>query len=373
MLGYGTTMATSTLTHDPLLAVLTRDCLVTVVVPVPQPSDDAADQMALHLRHLRTNLDGVIDDVDIDRLTTALDDLGHAGAQAMVAVVTTEDVMVWPSTRPRTDVEVTEGPLPHLGHLLAERQSWVPHVLVEVDRVGADLTIVESRLDAPVDVSVDGAESHITKSNPGGWSQRRFQQRAEEHWEDNMRLVAQTLVEQTEDTDVDLLLVTGGKQVIGMLTDDLPARLTAHVIDLGSGGRAEDGSEGSTSAAVDAAVRQEASQRRAAARRAVLDHIGQGSGVTGRDRVLQALMEGRVDTLMVHVDATDGLTAHVGDEPGQVAADSSTLHQLGLTARSVPLLDAALRGAAATGAGVVITLDGAEDIPDGLAASLRGA
>lgn len=366
-------MPTNALTHDPLLDVLRHDCLVTVGVPVPDASDDAGDQMEVHLRHLRTRLQGTVDDAAVDRLMTALGDLGHPQARAIVGVVTADDVMVWPSTRPLNDVEIAEGPLPHLGRLLAERQSWVPHVLVEVDRVGADLTIVDSRVDASADVSVDGAETHITKSNPGGWSQRRFQQRAEEHWEDNMRLVARTLVEQTEGTDIDLLLVTGGEQVIGMLTDDLPSRLTEHVIDLGAGGRAEDGSQDSTAAAADEAVREEASRRRATARRGVLDQIGQGRGVTGRTKVLEALMEGRVDTLMVHVDATEGLTAHVGEEPVHVAADASILHQLGLPARSVPLIDAALRGAAATGAAVVITLDAAEDIPDGLAASLRGA
>ena len=39
-----------------------------------------------------------------------------------------------------------------------------------------------------VQVQVDGDELHIHRPHQGGWSQRRFQQRAENQWEANAQV-----------------------------------------------------------------------------------------------------------------------------------------------------------------------------------------
>ncbi|MDF2741972.1 MAG: hypothetical protein K0S88_3342, partial [Actinomycetia bacterium] len=43
------------------------------------------------------------------------------------------------------------------------------------------------------EVRVEGEELHVTRSASGGWSQRRFQQRAENRWQQNAGAVAEAL------------------------------------------------------------------------------------------------------------------------------------------------------------------------------------
>ncbi len=379
-------------TSDPILAHYLRGSIATVVVPTHSGIADASDRLALELEHARDAVAAIADDDAAARVVDAVQAAGHQGGATAVAVVADDGLEVWHSGMPQNQVAVAAGPLPSLGQLLARRQTWVPHAVVEVDRVGADLTIVTDR-DTRTESTVDGATSHITKSNPGGWSQRRFQQRAEEHWEDNMRLVAERLAEEVEGHDIQLVLVAGGDQVTSILRDVLAPPLADRIVELDVGGRAEDGSEGRVEEAVAQAVRAEATRRNEAVRARVQDAVGSGHGVTGREAVLRALFEGVVDTIVIDLDAAEGLHAWVGPDPVHVAADASVLHQLDLDATRVPLADAALRGAAATGATVLVVHRGADDrpvgslaeetaeasapkdqtttMPDGLAASLR--
>src|SRR5439155_1320841 len=77
---------------------------------------------------------------------------------------------------PSTDVAAW-APLPRLVPLLRWRQTLLPHMIVLVDRTGADLIGV-ARDRADVVRTAEGQDDEIRKSAPGGWSQRRYQQRA---------------------------------------------------------------------------------------------------------------------------------------------------------------------------------------------------
>ena len=369
--GRAGTMTDIALSTDPLLQRYLDDCLATAYVPLVSEAVNAAEQMDLQLRHARDAVAEVADDQAGERLVAAIRDVGHGIGRSCVAVVGGERTWVWPSAIQVDTASAVPGPLPSLARLIADRQSWISHAVVEVDKIGADLTIVDART-SQEDVSVDGADSHITKSKPGGWSQRRFQQRAEEHWEDNMRKVADRLAAEVRDSGIELVMVTGGDQVISILRDVLPPEIADGVIDLGVGGRADDGSDDQLDEVVDKTVRHEAAARRMAAQESVLAASAAGNGVTGRKDVLRSLFEGVADTVVIHLAATEGLHAVVGDEPRQVAADASTLQDLGLNATRVPLVDAVLRGAAASGCGVVVLpADETSEVEDGLAASLR--
>jgi hypothetical protein len=355
---------------DPLLRRYLEPCLATAAIPTPSAVPDAAQRFDVHLRHLRDAVAEVADAGAADRLVAAVAQVGHEAGASLVAVVDAERTWVWPSTTEVGAVRVVPGPLPALAGLLAERQAWIPHAVVEVDRLGADVTLVDARA-REIDLTVDGTDLHITRSAPGGWSQRRFQQRAEERWEDNMRLVAERLVQEVGAEGIDLVLVAGGTQVVRILEDQLPADVVGDVVELDIGGRAADGSAERLAELVDEAVRQEAARRRAAAQQSIIGAAGSGRGVTGRDAVLRALFEGIAEAVAVDLSAVEGRHAVVGPEPRQVAADAATLHQLGLTAARVPLVDAVLRGAAATGRAVVMHADAVADLDDGVAASLR--
>lgn len=74
--------------------------------------------------------------------------------------------------------ELTVASLPRLAPLIEARQRLISHVVVETDLAGADLVAFDSGSVAATD-QVEGDTEHIHRGHPGGWSQRRFQQRAE--------------------------------------------------------------------------------------------------------------------------------------------------------------------------------------------------
>ena len=86
-------------------------------------------------------------------------------------------------------------PVPRLGTLLRWRQASVPFVVVLADRTGANLYGFRRGPDESPDVerTVEGDDAVISKVGPGGWSQRRYQDRAENTWQENAEDVAQAV------------------------------------------------------------------------------------------------------------------------------------------------------------------------------------
>src|SRR4051794_15580584 len=131
------------------------------------------------------------------------------------------------------------GPLPVLAPLLEWHQQTVPHVVALADRRGADLLVFAH--DDTVQVNeVGDSDDPITKSAPGGWSQRRFQQRAENTWEENAREVAAELTRLVDEAHARLVAVAGDVRAVQLLRDHLDHRIDELVHEIG-GGRSADG------------------------------------------------------------------------------------------------------------------------------------
>lgn len=356
---------------DPVLRRCARPALVTAHVPRIPADGTSEERLDALMTTLARDVELATDDKTAARVTEAVRSALRPDGLALVAVADADEVLLWPTVQDTPHPHVRPGPLPSLAPLIAWRQTWVPHALVVIDRAGADITLVTSRADDGVQMVVDGERTHLTKSNPGGWSQRRFQQHAEETWEDNARAVAARLDGAVAGTDIDVLLVSGDVRAVGLLHDNLPTQRFAIIEVLDGGSRAEDGSTEALHDAATAAVRRIAAARRGDAHRAVMAAVARGSGAQGRVEVLDALLQHRVETLVLHLDDAHDRVAHIGEEPTQVAADAATLHALGLQARRAPLPDVALSAAAATGAGVIVLQEALTEVEDGIAASVR--
>jgi hypothetical protein len=260
------------------------------------------------------------------------------------------------------------GPLPLLAPLLDSHQRSVPHVLVLIDRLGADLQGV-GRTTGNVEVVVDGDDHPIQRSKPGGWSQRRYQERVQNTWEQNAEQVAAAVVRLVERLDARVVMVAGDVRARQLLHDSLPDHVRALVRQL-DGGRGRDGSEVGTEAEARAclatAVAEEARQVLAKFKEERGQHDRAADGLQA---TLAALSEARVAVLLVP-DDLDDITLWFGSDPVPIATSSRALVDLGgADPQEGPAADVLIRAALGTGATVRIVPSHA--LPEQVGAILR--
>ncbi len=264
------------------------------------------------------------------------------------------------------------GMLPAVVPLLAWKQRQFPYVVVATDRLGAELlAVVPAGSDHAV--RVQGEELHVTRSAPGGWSQRRFQQRAENRWQPNADAVAEALTKLVDDIRPRLVVVTGDVRATQLLRDQVPGRVGELL-------QAVEGEYGSLDAALaKAAALLDLLEARdtTAALAAFGRELGQADrAANGPAATLQALADAQASTLLLQPGAVT-CDAWFGPSPTQNALDLQALDAMGVGAPAkAPLVDVALRAAAASGATVRLLAD---QLPDrcgptgGIGALLRYA
>lgn len=260
---------------------------------------------------------------------------------------------------------------PAVTPVLAWAQSLVPHVVAVVDRVGAEVLVVEgTRLDG---ARIDGDTEHIHRGKPGGWSQRRFQQRAENTWEDNATDVAEAVTEAADRVDAGFVALAGDVRAVTFVRDHLPERID-HRVTVVEGSR-----HASAGRLVDAVIRVENDHAaRATVERfqALRGERPDGLAVDELEATLEALRRRQVATLLVVDDAADDERPRVHVLTGDrtlVASDRRTLTDLGHGPDDVttaPIVDAAVAAALVGGADVHV-MPTSPSMPDGVAALLR--
>jgi peptide subunit release factor 1 (eRF1) len=303
----------------------------------------------------------------LDRLAA---DVHHADGAAVVAVVAA-DGSTWHEALldPVAHDLVAVDTLPRLAPVIEVRQRSVPHLVVVADRVGADLVAVadgvaaESRL-------VEGSDVDVHRGAPGGWSQRRFQQRAENRWEDNARGVADEVGDLARRVGARVVVVAGDERALAALRDHVDAD-TAGLVREVAGSR-----HGDPEAVAEEAVRlaaTEAASEVVERLEAFASARGRGAAVDGAEATLAALGEGRVERLLVHDDPDDDRRARISADRRLVAAAGVDTTGLGTELVDARLVDAAVTAALTTGAAITIVPAAGRNAPaDGLGAVLRG-
>jgi hypothetical protein len=257
---------------------------------------------------------------------------------------------------PRRDVVVWDE-LPRLGPLVEWRQNRLPHVVVLTDRTGADVFAVVGETEAAHE-DVVGDSAPIERNAPGGWSQKRYQQRAETSWGENAGDVARVVEELCDRIDAKLVVVAGDVRAVELLRKALPARVDekAQVID---GSRHPDGSEDAIAAETVRCVATVVAGETATLLAKFREEMGQRDrAATGPGPVLEALAKGQVEVLLVHDDPDDDRSAWFGPDPLHVGAREDVVRAMGVDApRSGRLVDVCLRAALGSGAGVRMVPD----------------
>jgi hypothetical protein len=314
----------------------------------------------------------------LDAVDHALDGAHRGGAGLAVVVPDGGEPLVERLVSPPSE-GATWSRVPALRPLIALRQRHVAHVVALVDRTGADLRAWShgETVGDEVTATVTGDDRPVRKVAPGGWSQRRFQQRAEDSWLHNMGQVAEEVTRLAERTRARLVAVGGDERAVGLLLDALPAPIEARVHRIGAP-RAADG----TGAAVDEAVAAEldgwGAGRVGAALALHAEELGQGDRATsGAGRTLEALRAARVALLLVAEGrpGDEDRQVWVGPSTDQVATATSDLASPD-AAVAAPLLDAAVAAALTSGADVMVVPRDEQRPPpaslgDGLGALLR--
>jgi hypothetical protein len=343
--------------------------VLSVYVATQGARADAAEQVALRWKNLRRRLteagapEGTIAAVD------PLIERAHAEGETLVAIANGDGLLYAANLPELPDDDVaTVRPLPHVVPLLAAMQRMLPHVVVATDRIGAELVAV---LPAEADqrAEVTGDDHHITRSAPGGWSQRRFQQRAENRWEANAREVADELTRLVDSTAPRLVVISGDVRAVAFLKEHLPARVSALVSEV-------QGDYSGIDEALSRSARLVADLAEQDTDALLADYArerGQGDlSSVGPAATLDALGRGQVEAVLIDPNATVGQTAWFGPGLAQVAATRETLVQAGLEPDEAPLDDVLIRAAAGTGATVRIVPPGAPEVaPTGVGGLLR--
>ncbi|OLE22398.1 MAG: hypothetical protein AUG44_24920 [Actinobacteria bacterium 13_1_20CM_3_71_11] len=170
-----------------------------------------------------------------------------------------------------------------------ERVRWLR---VQVDRIGGELT-----LDSGATLrTVRGDDDYpITKAQPGGWSQPRYQRAAEENWDRNAKDVAEAVAQAADEVGAEVVILAGDVRARQLLVEHLPPAVARRVAD--------------SEEAVPAAVAHRLAE--------ILDAYragrAHGLAVAGVSEVRTPLEWGQVETLLIAPglpdDTGDGLIA----------------------------------------------------------------
>jgi hypothetical protein len=350
----------------------TEGPFVSCWLPALNATEDPANRLRLEWRHARDQIEGAP-----AAALTAIDDLlaserAHQDNSSLLLFADPSGAVagVHLPDHPDTSRAWLDS-LPRMGPVMNARQQTVPHLVVVADRAGADIEVVDHG-EAGTE-TVDGETLHIHRSHPGGWSQRRFQQRAENTWERNAKGVADEVDALREQIHARLVVVTGDPRAVGFLIEHASERLKGVLHHIDGAGRSD---QHPFAEVADEVHRLEASIV-AADRVGVLERFaaaGQTEGVAdGPERTLAMLSQGRVAELLVNDDPDDDRRAMFDRTSRQVALEAAPLRELGLDPTEGRLIDVALWAAYATGAEVHFVPRSGPKAPTGsLGGILRG-
>jgi hypothetical protein len=336
----------------------------TVIVSTGRDRPDQVAQVESLWRELRAGLSeqGAPESV-LDRAWSAVDAARLDGDALGVVVADGVEPVVMVHDEAADD-SATWDTLPSCSTFVEWAQSSPPGVLAVVDRTGADLFATGSEM--PVQV-VEGEDGPVVRrSAPGGWSQRRFQQRAEMAWEANAAEVADELGRLAADVGARVVVVAGDVRAVREVEQRLPDGV-AELVRNASGGRGE-GSEGHLEDDVRRWYRTAIADDTVAIVRKFDEEIGQQDrAVTGLAATVDALAMSAVDTLLVQRDVAAGTRIHLGGPDGTMPSMRGDDLE---GSRSCPAVDALVAAAWATGARVRL-VPSVASMHDGVGALLR--
>jgi hypothetical protein len=348
----------------------------TVCTDVSHTTENAATELDLRVRAAveRLTEQGAPDEVVAAVRTRLLEagDGGEAGRQKGRALVVAADgsVVLDQALVDAPTREIAEwSPTPDLLPVLRQLPGRVPHIVVLIDRTGADITFMGGPGQIEEE-TVAGDTFQIHKFRGGGWAHHRYQHNTENKWIHNADEVAQHVASMVRRLSPRFVLVAGDVRARQILTERAGDLWSDLIVSMDEGGRAA----GADREPVDSRMHElvaEHEAREIAAAVEQLEAAGtHGLAVTGTAAVVEALRKGQVETLVLAAEPAED-TLLVGSSPLELGVDQHDMDALGTRGEIVPAERALLAAAVASSAAVVLVPGSA--IPDGapVAAVLR--
>lgn len=330
--------------------------VLTACLDVSRDNENAAAELDLRWRALREELiergaPAEVLDVVQERI---LRPVGEGGAWGRAVAASADDVLVDRLFPGRPRASGSWAALPHLMPLLTVEAAAVPYILVETDRVGADITV--SARSGKWSESIEGEDHHIRKVSVGGWAHRRYHETVENNWENNATSVARRIDRLVLDSGAELVAVAGDVRAAQLVRDNVSER-TRELLHLVEGGGRGAGAGDERAMDEVAALRERTALRRV---QDVADSFQEEQGRGGRAAAglaatVDALRRAQVDTLLVPPYWDDNEPAWFGPDAALLGLKMDDLTALGVQSpQQAPVVDVVLRAAAGTDASLVV-------------------
>ncbi len=271
----------------------------TIVLPTPSQFNDSVHRFDVEWKNARKRLSERWTDEELALVDVQIDRLHYDGGGALMLVLGQHGITLSEFHDEQVNqLVVHEGSVPRLAPIIEARQREIPHIVVETDRAGADLTafLGEEILSTE---KVKGETLHIHRGPFGGWAQHKYKRRAESVWEHNGNDVAEAVTILAQEVGARLIVVAGDIRAQGFVLAALPSDLSdiAVKIDEGSPTGIDDHARRLISNVVAEHFTELAERLRAG--------IADGIASVDAHEILEAAAEGRIDTLLVHDDDLD--------------------------------------------------------------------
>ncbi|HET7483713.1 MAG TPA: Vms1/Ankzf1 family peptidyl-tRNA hydrolase [Actinomycetota bacterium] len=317
--------------------------------------EEGPDEIALRWRGLR---DTAVEAGATEPMLEVVDSIvadSHRKGNGLAVIASDEGILLRRHlSRPVAD-DVAVGPVPRLLPLVEWTQENPRYVVALVDREGGEIHVVSGHTIEDTE-TVEGDTDPIQKVHAGGWSMRRFQNRAENNWEANAKAVADELGKMVSAEEVDFVVLAGDVRAVQFLEENAPQEVDAITFGLGS------------SPATGIEDIQEELDKAAAAFvgrtvEELLEKFQEERGQNdlaceGKEEIFAALAKAQVETLLIARGRVDDPAFFSKRDLTQAGLDRRALAELGLSdLDEAPAEDVLVRTALGTGSRVVVIPD----------------
>ena len=234
-------------------------------------------------------------EIDIKRIEEHLENKDATTGQALAIFASSRSELfeVIPLDAPIAEHALFISSVPHLYPLARVVENYPRYAAVMLDTNKARIFVFGGETER--EKTIVGEKTRRTSK--GGWSQARYQRRADNFHLHHIKEVVETLERIVRDEDIQHVVVAGADVAMPILREQLSKELTEKIVEIGPH---EDGESGSFVERTLAALREKDAETDVEKVQELMDAWKSGGlGVAGPEATLSAFQLGQVDELII--------------------------------------------------------------------------